>query len=283
MIDNPEQHREILQNIAHRVMIEKGLLPDFSPDVLAELDRIQAPAKIEGGSVRDLSGLLWCSIDNDDSRDLDQVTVAEAMPGDSARIFVAIADVDSLVRAGSAIDEHACHNTTSVYTAGEIFPMLPEKLSTDLTSLSLGEDRLANVIEMVIGPDGSLRGSDIYRARVHNQAKLAYNSVAAWLEGTGSMPEDGSAHEGLPPHPRGAEPGDDRGASCILGWSALRPRGGGEEPSEGDHRRLHGRGKRRDRSLSGLAESAFHSPSGANSQAMGPHCGACGAVRFHPA
>ena len=108
-----------------------------------------------------------------------------------------MADVDSLVKNGSAIDEHARHNTTSVYTAAEIFPMLPEKLSTDLTSLNFNEDRLAIVIEMVIGADGSLQDSNIYRARVRNHAKLAYNSVAAWLEGNGSVPEAIAAVNGL--------------------------------------------------------------------------------------
>ena len=106
---------------------------------------------------------------------------------------MAVADVDALVKDGSAIDEHARHNTTSVYTAAQIFPMLPEKLSTDLTSLNFDEERLAVVVEMVIGADGSLQGSDIYRARVRNHAKLAYNSVAAWLEGLGPMP---AAHRG---------------------------------------------------------------------------------------
>jgi exoribonuclease-2 len=113
--------------------------------------------------------------------------VAEVLPGDKIKILVAIADVDSLVKNGSALDEHARHNTTSVYTAALIFPMLPEKLSTDLTSLNFNEARLAVVIEMVIDATGSLQSSDIYRARVRNQAKLAYNSVAAWLDG-GSTP-----------------------------------------------------------------------------------------------
>ena len=110
---------------------------------------------------------------------------------------MAVADVDALVKDGSAIDEHARHNTTSVYTAAEIFPMLPEKLSTDLTSLNLDEERLAVVVEMVIGADGSLQGSDIYRARVRNHAKLAYNSVAAWLEGNGAVPAGIAAVDGL--------------------------------------------------------------------------------------
>ena len=186
---NEKQHRVILQSIARRAMIVRGLLPDFSPEALAELDRIQAPATADGHAIRDLTHLLWASIDNDDSRDLDQLTVARIMPRDTVKILVAVADVDSIVKKGSAIDNHARHNTTAVYTAAMVFPMLPEKLSTDLTSLNFKADRLSLVIEMVIGPDGSLRDSQIYRARVRNQAKLAYNSVAAWLEGNGAVPE----------------------------------------------------------------------------------------------
>jgi VacB/RNase II family 3'-5' exoribonuclease len=178
-------------------MLQRGLLPDFSGEVLAELGRIQSPASITGEQIHDCRGLLWASIDNDDSRDLDQLTVAEALPGDKVKIRVAVADVDALVNKGSAIDGHARHNTTSVYTAGRIFPMLPEKLSTDLTSLQFNEDRMAIVVEMVIGADGSVEDSDIYRAHVRNHAKLAYNSVAAWLEGHGILPEAVAAVKGL--------------------------------------------------------------------------------------
>jgi exoribonuclease-2 len=184
-------------------MLERGLLPDFSAAVLAELDRIQAPAGVNGGPVgdplgiHDLTDLLWASIDNDDSLDLDQLTIAEPLPGEEVKIRVAVSDVDALVKNGSAIDEHARHNTTSVYTAAKIFSMLPEKLSTDLTSLNFDEERLAVVVEMVIDADGSLQGSDIYRARVRNHAKLAYNSVAAWLEGNGAVPEGIAAVNGL--------------------------------------------------------------------------------------
>ena len=177
-------------------MLEGGLRPEFSPAALAELQAIRAAATDSAG-VRDLTDLLWASIDNDDSRDLDQLTVAEAMPGDAVKIRVAIADVDSLVKKGSAIDEHAEQNTTSVYTAGGIFPMLPEKLSTDLTSLNLEQDRLAVVVEMTIAPNGSLVASDIYRARVRNHAKLAYRSVAAWLDGTADAPPAIDAVPGL--------------------------------------------------------------------------------------
>ena len=178
-------------------MLEKGLLPDFSGEALAELAGIQAPATIGDGHVRDLRDLLWASIDNDDSRDLDQLTFAEAMPGDAVKIFVAVADVDSIVKKGTAIDDHARHNTTSVYTAAEIFPMLPEKLSTNLTSLNFNEDRPAMIVEMVIGGDGSIQTSDIYRAHVRNHAKLAYNGTAAWMEGKGAAPDAVTAVNGL--------------------------------------------------------------------------------------
>ena len=187
--DTNRQHRATLQMIARRAMVERGLLPSFSAEVVAEIQRIEAAA-IAGGEpavgaagLRDLRHLLWSSIDNDDSRDLDQLTVAETLPGSGVRIQVAVADVDALVKDGSAIDGHARHNTTSVYTAGEVFPMLPERLSTDLTSLNPGADRLAVVVEFVVDAGGAVTGSDIYRARVRNHAKLAYRSVAAWLDG----------------------------------------------------------------------------------------------------
>jgi VacB/RNase II family 3'-5' exoribonuclease len=194
---NDQPQRSILQSIAHQAMLDRGLLPDFSAEVLAELGRLQVTAATAGEPVRDLRSRLWASIDNDDSRDLDQLTVAEAMPGDNIKILVSIADVASLVKNGSAIDQRARHNTTSVYTAAEIFPMLPEKLSTDLTSLNLNEDRLSLVVDMTVGADGSLQESTIYRAWVRNHAKLAYNSVAAWLEKNEAAPEAMVAVPGL--------------------------------------------------------------------------------------
>jgi exoribonuclease-2 len=203
MNPNNQNHRAILQSIAHRVMLERGLLPDFSSEALAELGHLQRPAATDGApsegpaGIRDMRDLLWVSIDNDDSRDLDQLTVAEALPGDKAKILVAVADVDALVKNGSAIDGHARHNTTSVYAAATIFTMLPEKLSTNLTSLNFNEDRLSIVVEMVIDADGTLQDSNIHRARVTNHAKLAYNSVAAWLTGSGSQPEAIAAVPGL--------------------------------------------------------------------------------------
>jgi exoribonuclease-2 len=186
-----------LRDIAHDAMRAHNLLPDFEPDVLAELARITRAATASGPAIRDLRGLLWASIDNDDSRDLDQLSVAEPGADGVVKLLVAIADVDALVKRNSAIDRHAASNTTSVYTPAAIFPMLPERLSTDLTSLGQGDERLAIVIEMVIAADGALTSSDVYRAVVFNRAKLAYNGVAAWLEGTGPAPAALAAVRGL--------------------------------------------------------------------------------------
>ena len=153
-------------------------------------DRPVAPA-------RDLRSLLWCSIDNDDSRDLDQLSVAEALPDGAVKVMVAIADVDAVVPKGSPVDRHAETNTTSVYTPAVIFPMLPERFSTDLTSLNEHEDRLAVVIELTVAPDGSILQSDVYGALVRNQAKLAYNAVDAWLTGRGPLPPAAAAVRGM--------------------------------------------------------------------------------------
>jgi len=191
------RRKGVLERIAHRAMMEYGFLPDFSAAALNELETVQQADHAVGSPEIDLRHLLWASIDNDDSLDLDQLTVAETLADKQVKVLVAVADVAALVRKNSAIDAHARHNTTSVYTAGRIFPMLPEKLSTDLTSLNYHEDRPAMVIEMLIGDGGVMQGSNIYRARVRNQAKLAYNSVAAWLEGKGPMPAAVAAVPGL--------------------------------------------------------------------------------------
>ena len=196
MDTNDGRQRAILQRIAHRVMIERGLEPDFSPAALAEVARLGA-ASVPLDEARDLRGLPWCSIDNDDSMDLDQLSVAKRLDGGSVQVLIAVADVDALVVKGSAIDDHARTNTTSVYTAAEIFPMLPERLSTDLTSLADRQDRPAVVVELTVGADGSLAGSDVYRAVVTNHAKLAYDALAAWLDGTGPVPPALAAVAGL--------------------------------------------------------------------------------------
>jgi VacB/RNase II family 3'-5' exoribonuclease len=186
-----------LNAIARQAMIEHGLLPDFSPQAQRQADSISLPDSKARPAIRDLRALLWCSIDNDDTRDLDQLTVAEPQAGGGVKILVAIADVDALVARGSAIDDHASSNTTSVYTAAKTFPMLPEKLSTDLTSLREGEERFAIVIEMAIDTEGQITASDVYRALVVNRAKLAYDSVAAWLDGNGPPPAPLAAVAGL--------------------------------------------------------------------------------------
>jgi exoribonuclease-2 len=178
-------------------MAARGLEAEFPPPALAELDRIQGAATSNGTEVRDLCTRPWSSIDNDDSRDLDQLTVAEPLANGDVRILVAVADVDALVTKGSALDAHAGHNTTSVYTAGGVFPMLPEKLSTDLTSLNEGEDRLAVVVDFVVRPEGAVVRTDVYRGIVHNHAKLTYNAVGAWLEGRGPLPPKVAAVPGL--------------------------------------------------------------------------------------
>ncbi len=180
-------HRHDLRAIAQQAMIERGLLPSFSAAVLAQARGMAGAAPGAGPEVRDLRDRLWASIDNDDSRDLDQLSVAEPLPDGAVKVLVAVADVDAAVAAGSAIDGHAQHNTTSVYTIPEIFPMLPERLSTDLTSLNEGQERLAIVVEMTIDRGGACVASDLYRARVLNRAKLAYNGVAAWLDGRGPI------------------------------------------------------------------------------------------------
>lgn len=175
---------------AAAVMRENGFQPDFPALVEQELSGIRelTPGRALAGRVRDLRAELWSSIDNRSSRDLDQVEVATALPGDVIRLSIGIADVDELVPRDSAIDRHAAKNTTSVYTGVAVFPMLPEKLSTDLTSLNEGEDRLAVVIEMDVAADGAMVREDVYRALLRNHAKLEYESVGAWLEENGPLP-----------------------------------------------------------------------------------------------
>lgn len=189
--------RVLLQTIARRVMLARGLAPDFTPAAMVELAAIRSPAAAPAASARDFRPLLWCSIDNDDSRDLDQLSVAEALPNGTTKILVAIADVSGLVQQGSALDAHARQNATSVYTAAQIFPMLPEKLSTDFTSLNPDTDRLAIVIEMVFSADGALATSDIYPAIVRNHAQLAYDRLAPWLDGVAPAPPAVNAIVGL--------------------------------------------------------------------------------------
>src|ERR1035437_8831044 len=143
MQTNHHHHRSDLVRLATSAMSERGLQPEFSASVEQQLQTISGTGAEHEDAVRDMTHLLWCSIDNDDSRDLDQLTVCEVLEHGAVKLLVAIADVDALVKKGSAIDDHARVNTTSVYTSARIFPMLPERLSTDLTSLNPGENRLA--------------------------------------------------------------------------------------------------------------------------------------------
>jgi VacB/RNase II family 3'-5' exoribonuclease len=173
---------------ARQAMIERGFHPDLPPQVSAQAGALpDNPLPAPNGGVRDLRGLLWSSIDNDTSRDLDQIEVA-AQAGDGIHIQVGIADVDADVPADSPIDMYAADAATTVYAAVATFPMLPERLSTDLTSLAENADRLAIVVDMVVEPDGSISSSGVYRALVHNRAQLTYHGVGPWLEGKAEAP-----------------------------------------------------------------------------------------------
>ena len=187
-----------LKATAARLMLEYGFLPQFSAAALEQAARARPPAA-PAGDVRDLRHLLWCSIDNEDSRDLDQLTaLAQSQPAAGAStVLVAIADVESQVPLGTPLDDHAATNTTSLYTAAGVFPMLPERLSTDLTSLNQGQERLALVSEMTISEAGEISQSGVYRANVLNRAKLAYPSVASWLDGNGPLPHALASVPGL--------------------------------------------------------------------------------------
>jgi VacB/RNase II family 3'-5' exoribonuclease len=179
-----------LQAAAREIMRLHGFQPDFEPAVQQQLAalRVQPPATTAGPSVRDLRNLLWSSIDNDTSRDLDQIEVAQQLPNDDVKIMVGIADVDAFVPKQSAIDQHASRETTSVYTGIRVFPMLPEELSTGQTSLLENQDRLSVVTEFVVDAGGHVTASDVYRALLRNHAQLQYNSLGAWLEGTAAAP-----------------------------------------------------------------------------------------------
>jgi exoribonuclease II len=186
-----------LVRIAIGAMIERGLQPEFSEDAKHQLAKMSGAAIEVNSDIQDLTGLQWCSIDNDDSLDLDQLTVSEALGDGKVKILVAIADVDGLVKKGTPIDDHARINTTSVYTSARIFPMLPNRLCTDLTSLNPNEDRLAVVTEMVFNADATLGNTTLYRAKVRNKAKLAYDAVSTWIEGDGPLPQAAATVPGI--------------------------------------------------------------------------------------
>jgi exoribonuclease-2 len=182
-------HRSDLVRIAFEAMVERGLAPVFSLAVQAQVDALTGPAQDDDPHIRDLRTLPWCSLDNDDSMDLDQLTVCEPLDHPDFRVRVAIADVDALVPKDSPVDAHARINTASVYTSAQVFPMLPTRLSNDLSSLNAHEDRLAIVTEFIVHRQGTVSHAKVYRARVRNQAKLAYDAVSAWLADQGPVPE----------------------------------------------------------------------------------------------
>lgn len=180
-------------------MLHKGFEPDFPPEVQQQVAQLKAhpPQIAVADGIRDLRNLLWSSIDNDTSKDLDQIEVAERLPNGQARVLVGIADVDAFVAKGSAIDAHAARETTTVYTGAGNFHMLPEELCTDITSLLERDNELCIVIEFVVGSDGQILSGDIYRAIVHNKAQLTYNAVGAWLEGKSPAPQKVAASADL--------------------------------------------------------------------------------------
>jgi VacB/RNase II family 3'-5' exoribonuclease len=186
---NPN-HAVNLAAIARETMIEQGFSPDLPTSVKDELQRIDESAVISQGSPRDLRQLLWSSIDNLTSRDLDQVEFVESQSDDSFRVLIGIADVDAFVPRGSPIDSYAFENTTSVYTGVKTFPMLPEELSTNKTSLLEGQDRLAVVIEIIVTPDGNVTTQDVFPALVHNHCKMSYEVIGKWLDNNSTAPAE---------------------------------------------------------------------------------------------
>src|SRR5271166_3501800 len=179
-----------LQAIAKQVTQQRGFQPDFPPEVPQQLADLKAhpPQIAAGGDIRDLRNLLWSSIDNDTSRDLDQIEVAERASNGDVKVMVGIADVDAFVPKQSAIDQHAARETTTVYAGVRNFPMLPEELSTGKTSLLENQDCLSVVIEFVVDSAGIVKSPSVYRAVVRNKAQLQYNSTGAWLEGKSPAP-----------------------------------------------------------------------------------------------
>ncbi|HMK72396.1 MAG TPA: RNB domain-containing ribonuclease [Myxococcaceae bacterium] len=182
---------------ARAAMRERGFLPEFSPEVRAEVAGLPAGGPAPAPEVEDLRGLLWSSIDNDESLDLDQIEVGEPLPEGLVRIRVGIADVDASVRAGGPTDAHASTNTTSVYTGVTVFTMLPEALSYERTSLKQDADRSAVVVSFRVHPDGTVDEERVSHALVRNRAKLAYPGLAGWLAGQASVPERVQGVSGL--------------------------------------------------------------------------------------
>ena len=200
---------------ARQSLIENGFQPDFPAGAAAELAALKAnpPQIAPGGDVRDLRSMLWSSIDNDTSRDLDQIEVAERLPDGTIRVSIGIADVDAFVHKGTVIDHFAARQTATIYTEVKNFSMLPEQLSTDQTSLLVNGDKLSVVIEFTVGKDGSVEGGTAYRAVVRNQFQLAYNGVGPWLEGDGGCATESRGIAGDP----GTTEASGRGCAGVAG------------------------------------------------------------------
>ncbi len=195
---NDQVNTSRFERAAARAMIDNGFEPDFSPEVEEQVQQItSAGMPAVDDSVKDLRSLLWSSIDNATSRDLDQIEWAESLPNGDIRVLVGIADVGASVAKDSPIDKHAAQNTVTVYTQSKIFPMMPEELSTGLTSLNEGVDRLAVVAEMIVKENGDVPESTFYRAIVNNRAKLAYETIGPWLDGKEGVPDKVAAANGL--------------------------------------------------------------------------------------
>ncbi|TMQ73643.1 MAG: RNB domain-containing ribonuclease, partial [Candidatus Eisenbacteria bacterium] len=271
----PDNHRALLLRVARQAMLERGLEPDFAPAALAEAERLPDAPPPAGADVRDLRDLVWCSIDNDDSRDLDQLTVAKALPPDAAQVLIAVADVSAAVSPAMAIEAHAVTNTTSVYTPPRNFPMLPERLSTDLTSLGQGRRGLGRRLGRLPRP-GAQRG----QARLLERRRLA-RGPRAHAGGDrrrarpGRQPATsrsrGPAPARQPPRAWRPRPRDPRGPRQAGGRPGRRSGARRAQPRQADHRGLHDRGQRRHRPVPGRAPVPDHAPGRALARALAAH------------
>jgi hypothetical protein len=282
-----------LAALARQEMIAEGFTPDFPPEAQRQVAALRAHATppAPDGTLRDLRSLLWSSIDNDTSRDLDQIEVAERLANGDIRIRIGIADVDSDVPKGSPIDTHAAANCTTVYTGVKNFPMLPDDLSTDLTSLNEHADRLSVVVELTVAADGSVQDGTAYRAVTRNAAQLAYSSVGPWLEGQAAAPAKAAASQDLqaqtpfagrsrPEAPRATAParragsGSQRdGSDPVVRRKGDRHQAALSQPGFAVDRGFHGGGQRRDRAAAARQPHLLHPAGGENAGALGPHRG----------
>jgi exoribonuclease-2 len=266
-------------------MVEAGFQPDFPPEVLHEVQLLKpGVSKDKTAGVCDLRSLLWSSIDNDSSRDLDQVEYVEKLPDGTTRLLVGIADVDASVPKGSATDRQAAAESTSVYTGVTTFPMLPGGLSTDLTSLLDAQDRLSLIIEMWVAASGEVERHEVYPAWLRNCAKLAYSSTGAWLEGRGPMPPAVAGTPGMEAQLRLQQETSEKLSGLrkqhgALTFGSIEATPVVENGEVKDHRELHGRRQYRHRPAPEGEGLAVHPPGGADAQALGRHPGHRGPLR----